>query len=195
MEDFIYQEENYIKRKDLMDYENLMMKYDFMPEDIQDDNEYNRVFQYLVNLTLKAPDFLQPYEFSLSMAKYLESDKELTLLTSDLRKRLLEACYRIVDKEDIFNKKVEWGWQENRPLIRGLYFEADQLWKQGEIKKAHELFSKILKTNENDNIGARYSVKATQEGLSHQEFEKRFTYSDEYGSYYKHEELTEWFGE
>jgi len=110
-------------------------------------------------------------------------------------RRWFDACERIAQKEDIFNKEVPWGWHENRPLIRGLYNKADRMWKRGELEQAHELFSKILKTNEGDNIGARYSVKATGEKMDYKEFEMRFTYSDESGSYFKNEELWEWYGE
>ena len=195
MEDFIYQESDYIKRQDLKEYHDLMLEYDFQPDLIEDEAEFNRVFQYLVNLTEKAPDFLQPYEMVLSLISYLEESEELRALQQRIRARLLEACYRIAEKHDVFNKRIEWGWHENRPLVRGFFSHADNLWKEGKINEAHELFSKILKTNENDNIGARYSVKATKEGLSYEEFEERFTYSDDYGSFYKYEELSEWFGE
>lgn len=82
---------------------------------------------------------------------------------------------------------------ENRPLIRGLYRKADMLWEAGQLKEANELFSNILKTNEDDNIGARYSVKATGERMSYEEFEKRFTVDG--GTGYKVPELWEWYGE
>ena len=195
MQEFIYEETNYIKRQDLKEFTDLMMKYDFMPEEIQNEDEFNIAFQYLVNLTIKAPDFLQPYEFALSMLSHLEPDEDLRELQTELELRWFYACERIAEKEDIFNREVPWRWQENRPLIRGLYNKADQMWKLGELDEAHELFSKILKTNEGDNIGARYSVKATGEKMDYKEFEKRFTHSDESGSYFKNEELWEWFGE
>jgi tetratricopeptide (TPR) repeat protein len=193
MQEYIYEETKYIKRKDLKDFEDLMMSYDFMPEEIDDENEFNIVFQYLVNLTSKAPDFLSPYEFALSMLSLLEPDKDLLDLQKDLESRWIQACERIAQKEDIFNRTVEWGFLENRPLIRGLFNKANKLWEAGQIKDAHELFSKIYKTNENDNIGARYSVKATGEGMSYEEFEKRFTVDG--GTGYKVPELWEWYGE
>ncbi|MFT6981813.1 MAG: hypothetical protein ACJAUD_000578 [Crocinitomicaceae bacterium] len=193
MEDFIYKESDYVKSKDLKIYTDLMLNYDFEPDGIEDEEEFNWVLQYLVSLTKKAPDFLQPYEIILSMLSHFEKDKEVVVLKEETQKQLQEACYRIAEKHDVFNKQIEWGWHENRPLVRGLNFHADTLWKEGEVDKAYELFSKILKTNENDNIGARYSVKATKGGMSHQEFENRFTYSDKRGSYYKNEELSDWF--
>lgn len=80
-------------------------------------------------------------------------------------------------------------------MIRGLFHKANKLWENGEIKKANELFNKIFKTNEDDNIGARYSVKATSEGMSLKEFDERFTVEDESGSYFRTEELWEWYGD
>jgi hypothetical protein len=195
MEEYVYEEEKYIKRQDLKDYSNLMMEYDFAPEEIQDENEFNIVFQYLVNLTIKAPDFLPAYENCLRMIAYLELDKEIEAIQNDIEVRWIQACLRIAEKENIFKKTVLWGWHENRPLVRGLNSEANRLWTIGEIQEANQLFSKILKTNENDNIGARYSVKATSEGMSYIEFKKRFTFSNDNGSYYKNKELGEWFNE
>lgn len=195
MEEFFYDETKYIKRQDLKEYVELMLSYDFMPEYIKDGNEFNQVFQYLVNLTLKAPNFIVAYEYALSMLELFDSDEDLIILQKDLERRKFDACEKIAKKEKLFDKTVEWGIHENRPLIRGLFQKANNLWKSDEIKQANELFTKIYKTNENDNIGARYSVKATSEGMSFDEFEKRFTYSDERGSYYKNEELWEWFGE
>ncbi|MBL4861499.1 MAG: hypothetical protein JKY09_00565 [Crocinitomicaceae bacterium] len=195
MKEFIYEETNYINHKDLKEFTDLMVKYDFMPEDIQNEDEFNIAFQYLVNLTIKAPDFLQPYEFALSMLSHLEPDEDLRELQTELELRWFEACERIAQKENIFSRQVPWFCMENRPLIRGLYNKADQMWKRGELNDAHELFSKILKINEGDNIGARYSVKATGEKMNYKDFEDKFTYSDEDGSFYKNEELWEWFGE
>lgn len=61
MEEFFYDETKYIKRQDLKEYVELMLSYDFMPEYIKDGNEFNQVFQYLVNLTIKAPNFIVAY--------------------------------------------------------------------------------------------------------------------------------------
>ena len=195
MEDFIYEESSYIKRVDLKEYTDLMIEYEFQPDLVEDETEFNRVFQYLVNLTEKAPDFLKPYEDVLLMISRIEPVPELVLLQDKIEVQFIESCHRIAEKHNVFNKQIAWGWHENRPLIRGLYSHADILWKEGKLDEAHELFSKILKTNENDNIGARYSVKATKEGMSHKEFEERFTYSDDHGSFYKNEELSSWYGE
>lgn len=194
MEEFIYDETKYIKRQDLKDFVELMHKCDFMPEVIENADEFNIAFQYLGNLTTKAPEFLQAYEYVMRMIAELESHENLKWLENDLEQRWIQACERIAEKEDIFNKKVEWTYLENRPLIRGLYHKANKLWESGQLEQAHDLFSKILKTNPDDNIGARYSVKATGDGMSFEDFNKRFTFEDVDGSYYN-KDLWEWYGE
>lgn len=195
MKEFIYEETKYIKRVDHKDFVQLMLTCDFMPEEIQDGVKFNIMFQYLCNLTIKAPDFLPPYEYVIGMIDELEPTKELGSLQNDLEQRWFEACERIADREDIYSKHVSWGVIENRPLIRGLFNKANKFWESGKLQHANELFNKILKTNTDDNIGARYSVKATAEGMTFEEFEQRFTLEDETGSYFKNEELWKWYGE
>lgn len=193
MEEFLYQESKYIKRQDLKDYTDLLLNYEFMPTEISNDFEDNIVFQYFVNLTKKAPDFLKPYEYALSMLDLLEPDEELIQLEKELEVRLIEACERVAKKEKIFNQQVPWAWMENKPLIRGLYRKAENLWKDKDLEKALDLFTKIYNTNENDNIGVRYSIKAISEGMSFEEFERRFI--NENGETYIGDKLWEWYGE
>jgi hypothetical protein len=66
-----------------------------MSKEISNDYEYNILFQYFVNLIKKAPDFLKPYEYVLSLLDLLESDEELEV-------RLIEACERIAKKREDF---------------------------------------------------------------------------------------------
>jgi len=194
MREFIYEENKFIKRQDLKDFGELMMSCDFMPEEIQRDDEFNLTMQYLSNLTIKAPDFLPSYEYVMRMVGALEPNDDLEWIQNDLEQRWVEACERIAQKEDVFNKRVLWGWQENRPLIRGLYLGAERLWKNGQFELANKHFKKILKTNPDDNIGARYAVKATEEEMSYEEYSERFTFEDNFGTFYNNE-LWKWYGE
>lgn len=194
MREFIYEENKFIKRQDLKDFVELMMTCDFMPEELQSNHEFNLTMQYLSNLTIKAPDFLPPYEYIIRMIGELEPNSDLEWIQNDLEQRWIEACERIAEKEDIFKKSVEWAYMENRPLIRGLYLGAEKLWKDGQFELANTYFKKILKTNPDDNIGARYVVKATDEGMSYDEFCERFTFEDNFGTFYNNE-LTKWYGE
>jgi hypothetical protein len=192
MQEFIYEEEKYLKRDEYNYYSDLLTRYDFMPEEIEDEKDFHIVMNYFLGLTIKAPDFIPAYEYVLRMIDYLEPDEELIGLQKSLEDLWFGACQNVAEKEDIFTKEVPWGWIENRPLIRGLYFKADKMWQQGKLNQANELYRKILKTNEGDNIGARYSVKATGEGMSFEEFENRFTYKKDGMTLYN-EELEKWF--
>lgn len=132
MKEYIYEETKYIKRKDLNEYADLMLQYDFIPEEIEDNKEFNIVFQYLVNLTEKAPDFLQPYEYALSMLSLIEPDEGLRQLQKDLEAKWVAACQKIARRRvysinrfpgdfwktdhsfgDYFLKPTGFGIQEN----------------------------------------------------------------------------------
>lgn len=195
MEEFIYEEENYISQKDLKFYAELLNKYEFYPSGIEDKFQFNIVLEYFISLTERAKDFIPAYQYAHTMIDSLKPNKDVLKQKDDIESKWFEASMKIAKKEKIFNKTVAWGWHENRPFVRGIYIGAEKLWKNNEFEKAHELFSKILKTNENDNIGARYSVKATAERITYDDFEKRFTILQKDGSsYYNSDELGKWFG-
>ena len=193
MKEYFHQESDYIDKANYQAFNEMMVNYDFMPEDIQDEKEFNFVLNYLLGLSLRAPNLILLYEYALGMLNRLKSTKEIDELKNNLEQRKIEACEYVAHQDDIFKKTVVWGFHENRPLIRGLMRKADKLWELGQLKEANELFCNIYKTNKNDNVGARYSMKATAEGISFAEFEKRFTYHDEHGSYYKTDEIISWF--
>jgi len=195
MEEFIYEERNYIKSKDLKFYAELLSKYEYYPSGIEDEFQFKIVLEYFISLIERAKDFIPAYQYAHSMIDSLKPNIDVLKEKNDIESKWFEASMRIAEKENIFNKEVAWGWHENRPLIRGIYMGAEKLWKNNEFEKAHELFSKLLKTNENDNIGARYSVKATAERISYDDFEKQFSILHQNGSsYYNSEELGKWFG-
>jgi hypothetical protein len=191
MEEYVYQETDYIKNVDLKDFENLMLLFDYMPEDIEDEYNYNKVLEYILRLLDKAPDFLQPYEFAINMVNQQNETPDTIATLNELERNFIQACERVAKRDNIYSKTVEWSLLENRPLIRGLFHNADNHWKNGKVAEAHELFTKLYKTNEDDNIGARYAVKATGEGMSRDEFQKRFVSAE--GGYYISDELEKWF--
>lgn len=193
MKEYFHQESDYIDKANYQAFNEMMVNCDFMPEDIQDKKEFDFVLNYLLGLSLRAPNFILLYEYTLGMLNRLKSTEEIDKLKNNLEQRKIAACEYVAHQDDIFKKTVVWGFHENRPLIRGLMRKADKLWELGQLKEANELFCNIYKTNKNDNVGARYSMKATAEGISFAEFEKRFTYHDEHGSYYKTDEIISWF--
>ncbi len=193
MEEYIYDETKYIKRTDLKEFNDLMLSCDFTPEEIEDENRYEMVLNYLMNFTEKAPNFLLPYEFSISMLEAYEEDEEVKSLKAGLNKELIDACNRIASTEQIFEKKIDWVIQENRPLIRGFYYHAIDLWIEGKFDVAIDIMSKLYKSNPEDSVGARYAIKALKEKMTYDTFGERFTFRDKDGVFYKTTELNEWF--
>jgi hypothetical protein len=193
MKAYFHEEDKYIDPIDYMTFNSLMGSCDFTPEEIDDPDQFNSVFHFLLDLNHKAPNFVLSYEYALGMLSQFEPSDETETLQNDLEQRKIKACEYIAQKDDIFKKKVVWGCLENRPIIRGLMLKADKLWDAGQLKEAHELFSQICKTNPDDNIGARYPAKATKEGMSLAEFNERFVETDGYQAFYKGKEIMQWF--
>lgn len=192
MKEYFHEEDKYINPIDYLTFNSLMGSFDFMPEEIDDPEKFNNVFHFLLELNHKAPNFILSYEYALGMLLRFEPNEQTETLRIDLEQRKIKACEYVAQQDNIFKKKVIWGYHENRPLIRGLMLKADRLWEAGQLKEAHELFSKIYKTNKNDNVGARYSIKATAEGISFAEFEARFTYTDGPDTFFKMDEINQW---
>ena len=90
----------------------------------------------------------------------LEEDpnKMWELLDTGLKKeeeRLKREGY--FDKENI---GIFYGIFETRPYIRGLYDKVNYLIAEGKIKQARDVCKEILRLNNNDNMGIRYTLMA-----------------------------------
>lgn len=105
----------------------------------------------------KDPDFLDPY---LVLADLLYEDEEYIEGDELLRTAFTRALKRIVDKDGNWPKFLPWGFLENRHLIRAIDRWAYKLWEDGRNEYALQIFRKLLKSNTNDNIGARYNILA-----------------------------------
>lgn len=96
----------------------------------------------------------------------------------------------ITDDQGRWPDKLEWGWLENRHIIRSILNKAIFLWGKGKTEEALDLFRKLLDTNPVDNVGARLYILAIRMGMSLEEFEDRFNKGGYYDS-----EVMEWFDE
>ena len=101
-----------------------------------------------------------------------------------------ESCKVILDKNGDFPDILEWGWLENRPLIRSMIRKADDLWLVGDIKSAQAIYEGVLKGNAGDNPGVRYNLLGILEGMSFAEF-SAFAYNGDYMS----KAIDPWFSE
>ena len=83
---------------------------------------------------------------------------------------------------------MEWIYLENRHIIRTILNKAISLWDKGENEEALDLLRKLLKTNPDDNIGARNYILAIRTGMTHAGFENKFDKGGCYDS-----TLYDWF--
>ncbi len=139
----------------------------------------------LEKLIEKDPDFLDPYLFIFEI---LEDEGNLSEAEKILNEAYERALRLIRDKEGNWPDVLEWGWLENRHIIRTILNKALSLWKSGETDNALDLLRKLLRTNPRDNVGARDYILAIRMNMSFEGFEKRFNKGGYYDS-----ELTEWF--
>ncbi|KXA97299.1 hypothetical protein AKJ38_01520 [candidate division MSBL1 archaeon SCGC-AAA259I14] len=141
----------------------------------------------LSELIEEDPDFLDPY---LMLYSILEDEGNLHEAEAMLNVAYERALELITDEEGRWPDKLEWGWLENRHIIRSILNKAISLWGNGETEEALELFRKLLATNLADNVGARKYILAIRMGMSLEEFEDRFNKGGYYDS-----EVMEWFDE
>jgi len=147
-----------------------------------------RVIKRQLNQLIKEnPDFLDSY---LLLCEILQNDDNLPEAEKILDEAYERALMSITDKKGNWPDVLEWGWLENRHIIRTILNKAISLWEKGEIDGALDLFRKLLKTNPGDNVGARDFILAIRMNMSFEEFENRFNK----GGYYDME-LSDWFEE
>jgi len=96
----------------------------------------------------------------------------------------------VTEKSGQWPEKLEWGWIENRHIIRAFVNMGILYWKKNKTLEAYSLFQKLLETNPNDNAGVRYFMLAILEKMPEKEFNKRF----DKGGYWDNE-IDDWFNE
>ena len=63
-----------------------------------------------------------------------------------------------------FNGVLHWGHINNRPFLRCMHGYGLCLWNLGQLKKAEEVFTRMLWLNPSDNQGARFLLSELREG-------------------------------
>jgi len=113
------------------------------------------------SLIKRDPDFFDSYsvlaDILLQEGKIKESDN----LVIQAYER---AVRRIADKKGNWPKVMEWGFLENRHLMRIIQRYGYLLWEQGKEEEALAVFRKLLRANPGDNQGARHSILAIRLG-------------------------------
>lgn len=160
--------------------------YEILDQDISDIKLKNTM-QKLIDVD---PDFYDPYSIVADFLFSRGKDKQaLKLLKTAFRR----AVQRVVDNKGNLPKRMEWGWFENRHIIRAIDRWAYTLWGLKETDKALEIYRKILRFNPNDNTDARNYILAMRLGLE-PDFENQFA-SKNMPGYIDALKISDWFDE
>ena len=141
----------------------------------------------LTKLIEKDPDFLDSYLLLFNILKEEANMKEAEKVLDKAYKR---AIALITDENGNWPAVLEWGWLENRHIIRTILNKALFLWTQKSNEDALTLLRALLKAAPRDSIGARHYILGIRMGLTFQQFENRF----KRGGFY-HMDLFDWFDE
>ncbi len=131
-----------------------MTKYYDLLDSGLDTEELKREMNKLVK---EYPNFLDSY---LTLADILQEEDKFLEAEELLSKAYSRAMSLIVDKDGNFPKYIPWGVLENQHIVRAIDRWAYELWEKEREQYALEIFRKLLKSNPNDNIGARYEILA-----------------------------------
>lgn len=148
---------------------------------------YSKAIKLLKRLIEEDPDFLDPYLELYEIYQVENKDHKARQTLDEAYERAIDL---ITDKQGNWPDALLWGFLENRHIIRTLLNKALLEWEDGNNDKALELLRSLLRTNPNDNVGARDYILAIRMGFSMYGFEDRFNK----GGYYDMD-LTIWFEE
>ncbi|MBN2651519.1 MAG: hypothetical protein JXR63_03975 [Spirochaetales bacterium] len=162
----------------------IVEKYYEIQDSLTDDN-VEEIIEELKTLKKEDPYFLDSYLLIAELLKYSNKYKQAEKQIDDAYEKALEL---VTDPSGIWPDRLEWGWLENRHIIRTFVNMGLKYWQETKTLEAYALFSKLLETNPNDNPGVRYYMVAILENLSKNEFYARF--ENENG---KNEDIEKWF--
>ncbi len=165
------------------------MYFDFLESPIQDNIKKN--IQALRAMIKKDKNFFDPY---ITLHEYYLMDRDFKNAIKTMEQGFQRAI-DLIDNDGKFPDSLNWGFIENRHIIRMIFNFAMFVWSNDEDKEiALNIFMELLKSNPNDNIGARYSIAAILEGFgSQEEYEEHF--ESENGMGLEYEALEKWFCE
>ncbi len=130
------------------------------------------ILNQLEKLIKDDPKFLDSYGLAADLHRELGEEKRATDLENKAHKTALQI---ILDKRGNWPATIEWGYFENRHIVRALFRWGHNLWQQNKTEESLEIFRKLLKSNLNDNIGARFAILAIRLNLKPNYDEKWIT--------------------
>lgn len=147
--------------------------YNFLESPEADD--FKKSEKILLSFIKKDPDFFDTY--TVLHEYYMEDDK--TKKAFELMAKGYERAMKLILEKGKFPDVLCWGFMENRHIIRLLFNFACLLWATGKKEEALQIFTDLLKSNPNDNIGARYAIAGLLDGFnSFLELEAKFDKGD-----------------
>lgn len=169
MKEYIYDEEKY-GGEGLDELLAIYNEYDNesegLPQEQQQELEHK-----LLSIIDRYPKFMLAYQELYSLFQEQERWTELELIVFraySITKSL------ILDENWQFPEELLWAFQENRPLIRFLYFGADMQWSLDCIEEAKFIYLGLLSSNPYDNLGVRFLLLGMLEGMSYEDYNKKF---------------------
>lgn len=137
------------------------------------------------SLIEKDPDYFEPYLLLYDMLNGTQRKIEAEKLLNDAYSRAVKL---ITDKDGKWPDVLEWGWLENRHIIRTILNKGISSWVNGKTDDALDLFRRLLRMNPRDNAGVRDYILAIRMDMTFDGFERRFNK----GGFYDMK-LMEWF--
>ena len=125
----------------------------------------------LKSLIKKDPEFFDTYTWLIQILEEQGKFKEALILLNEAYEKCLDV---LLDKNKNWPDRLEWGWLENRHILRLLLNKGIYEWKVGNKELAIEIFRRQLKLNPNDNAGVRQFILAIRMNLTFDQFEKKF---------------------
>lgn len=163
------------------DHDVMMEYYEIMDSKLSD----AKLLAKMNHLISQDPYFFDPYLTAYDV--YLKKGKVQEANT------LLDAGYKlalkiVVDKKGNFPDSLEWGWLENRHIIRIILTKGIALWQSGDTKTSLTIFRNLLNSNPFDNVGVRYYMLAVLEELSYDTYTSLYENDD-----YLSDDIFTWF--
>ena len=152
-------------------------------------DDVKKSIKILKSIIKKDANYFDPY---ITLHKYYLMDGDFKNAIKTIEDGFQKAI-DLIDKNGRFPDELPWGFMENRHIIRMIFNFGMFIWENDEDKEiALNIFMELLKSNHNDNIGARYSIVAILEGFtSQEEYEEQFESESGHGLEYT--KLEEWF--
>ncbi len=150
---------------------------------------FAEIYEDMKQLMEQDEYFLDPYQEIAEMAHEVGEDG---LYQNMLWRAYMMAVSLVTNKTGEYPKSLSWGWHENRHIIRALNNFALMQWEIGEARLALEIYRKLLASNPNDNVGARYSILALRLGYS-PDYEAEFIPDKELAYGLDAAKLNKWF--